>query len=331
MINLPTYISARSLNLVLPIVQSIQTNESKLIDINAKKVTFIDPVGMCLLASLCGELKKSNRELKLHCLNTNLESYLSRMDLLSQCGHNYNEKHGRLDRSDSLLEVKCISEQSDVDSFSRRMSRSIVGKAPNFDENSSPDPMTGKKPHEQLESNLIYLFNELLENALTHGKKYGYRECKVHIASQYYPKNDRLKIGIVDNGCGFYKTLEKHQQAPNSDFEAIKLALKPYTSCNRDVGIMQDSINEGVGLTVISRIIQQASGTLTLFSGNALNEYKKGNLISNFESKIELWRGVGISIDVPRKKLKKLLYAQVVKDLRSEENSHSINIDIPFI
>jgi len=94
---------------------------------------------------------------------------------------------------------------------------------------------------------------------------------------------------------------------------------------------MQDSINEGVGLTVISRIIQQASGTLTLFSGNALNEYKKGNLISNFESKIELWRGVGISIDVPRKKLKKLLYAQVVKDLRSEENSHSINIDIPFI
>ena len=329
MINLPRYISERSLNYVFPFIKSVRNDKSKIININAANAKFIDPVGICLLASLCDDLKKNNRILKFHNLPDNLSSYLSRMNLLSHCGHVYIEKHNRLDRADSLVEVSCINEQSEVDRFSQKISKCIVGGSLDFDESAPPNPMTGYKPHEQLESNLIYLFNELLENALTHGKRHGYRECKVCIASQYYPKTDSLKIGTVDNGCGFLKTLEQHQQSPNSDYEAIELALKPYTSCNRDVGIMSDSYNEGVGLTVISRIIQQASGELTLFSGNAVNRYK-GNSTKHFESKLDSWRGVGISIDVPRENLKNLLYANVVSDLRTESN-YSTEIDIPFI
>lgn len=316
---------------LIPLVQEILDSEQKEIDIDASNTVFIDPVGMCIFASLCETLARKGRRIKLHNLNSTIESYLSRMDLLKQCGYEYTENFKRLDRRDSLVEVNCVDLQKDVERVSRQVSKCIVGKTPDFDENAPYDEMTGSQPHTQLEENLNYLFNELLENSLTHGRRHGYRDSNVWVASQYYPHRDTLKLGIVDNGCGFFKTLESHPEAPNDDAEAIELALKPYASCNRDVGLSSDSHNEGVGLTVISRIVGHATGEMNLFSGDTLNKYKSGKLTLSQSFKTQSWRGVGISISMPREAIKEVLYREVVSELHDETNDSKDEIDINFI
>jgi anti-anti-sigma regulatory factor/two-component sensor histidine kinase len=331
MLQLPKLIIDSTLSSLIPFVQIVRESSEEAIDIDARNTVFIDPVGLCVLASLCETLAKQNRKINLHNLRKETKSYLARMDLLQHCGYEYNEKVTRLDRRDSLVEVSCVDMQEDVDRVSSQISQCVVGSTPGYNENAPFDKMTGHQPHTQLEDNLKYLFNELLENSLTHGRRHGYRDSNVWVASQYYPKKDVLKLGIVDNGCGFLRTLEGHVESPHSDNEAIQLALKAYTSCNRDVGIMSDSYNEGVGLTVISRIVASADGELNIFSGKALNKYKAGDLRCSAPLNNSEWKGVGISILMPRQSINKVLYREVVRKIRDETSKKSDKVDIQFI
>lgn len=46
--------------------------------------------------------------------------------------------------------------------------------------------------------------------------------------------------------------------SPETDEAAILLALEPRVSCNKDVDLMGDSVNEGIGLTVVYRMVKDA-------------------------------------------------------------------------
>ncbi len=331
MLRLPNFIVHANIRELLFSIANILDSAEDEIDIDAGNIKFIDPIGICVLASLCESLANQSRTIKLHNLSHNLESYLSRMDLLQQCGYEYDETKTRLDRSDSLVEVTRVESQQNVETSASQISNCLVGTTPDYDESAPFDEMTGYQPHTQLEDNLQYVFNELLENSLTHGRKFGYSGSNVWVASQFYRQKDIIKLGIVDNGCGFLRTLRDHEEKPESDYDAIELALKPYTSCNRDVGIMADSYNEGVGLTVISHIVGAANGDLSVFSGRALNNYKAG-ACNGYSSLSSPWRGVGISISMPRDNFKRVLYRDIINRIREEGGSpNTENVDIQFI
>lgn len=84
------------------------------------------------------------------------------------------------------MEIQCLQECKDVSHVAGKISQAIAGVTPDYDPSALPDEMSGFMPHEIIEYNLRYLFNELLENALTHGRKHGYNLSKVWVASQYY-------------------------------------------------------------------------------------------------------------------------------------------------
>lgn len=332
MIILPRKINDDSLQELLAVVEGVQRSSDAVIDIDASNLVFIEPIGICVFASMCETLANNGQKLNFHNMVDSIKSYLSRMDLQKYCVSENEPTTTRLNRAGSLIEVHSISEQQDIESSARKISKCLVGTTPDYDESALFDPMTGYQPHTQLEDNLIYLFNELLENSLSHGKRHGYRSAKVWVASQYFPSTDFIKLGIVDNGCGFFRTLKSHPKKPDTDTRAIEIALEPFTSCNRDVGLMNDSYNEGVGLTVISRMIAEATGSLRIFSGDALNIYDSGDLIDVKISDNSAWSGVGISISLPRKKLKYLLYRDVVRHLRNENSDESDeDLNIQFI
>lgn len=332
MLILPNRINDNNLNALFTIIEKIERLQEDVINIDASKMMFIEPIGICIFASLCEALAQRDQRLKLIGLKDNIKTYLSRMDLLKHCHVDYSEPTRRLDRASSLIEVHSISQQRDIEKSAQKISHCIVGNVPEFDENALPDKMTGHQPHTQLEDNLQYLFNELLENSLTHGRRHGYSKSNVCVTSQYFSSTDLIKLAIVDRGCGFLNTLRDHPSKPQTDFDAIKLALEPYTSCNRDVGIMPDSYNEGVGLTVISRMVGGAGGELVLFSGDAINKYKNCKLIEHTTFEHKAWSGVGISITLPRSGIKELPYRDVINKLRNENSDENDDkLDIQFI
>lgn len=329
MIKFPSYITARNVHELFPLLCAINTRRNvEAVEIDAGSIQFVDPFGLCLLAACCDKLKQQNSRLKIVNLAPNVRSYWERMDFFRQCSHEEPVNH-RNDLSSSLLEIQCLQDRDSIDQVARSLSKVISGKLPEYSENSEPDEMTGYLPHEVVEDNLCYMFNELLENALTHGRLYGYGDSKVWVACQYYLKTDVIKVGIIDTGCGFLQTLQDRPEKPLSDLEAIHLALQPRISCNRDVGVMPDSINQGIGLTVVHDMLQKAGGLLILMSGNAVVE------ISNNHSKRLLdtlnWQGTGISFEVKRGELKEQLVRDVVQQLRTTQPTPNTQPFIEFV
>ncbi len=332
MLNFPRYITAKSCDKLLPLFNAVEAGDADVIEITAKDTKFADPFALCLLAAFCDRLRQQGKSLQVVGMPDNIQSYLSRMDLFKQCQQKEPENLQRNDQTASLMEIQCLQGRQDVELAASKISRAIAGKMPDYNENAQPDEMTGYRPHELLEDNLYYMFNELLENSLTHGRRHGYDESKVWVASQYYPSNGLIRIGIVDSGCGFYHSLRTHPRSPSTDEEAIRLALEPRISCNRDTGLMEDSVNEGIGLTVAYRMVQDVGGTITLLSGHSILEERPGRGITAVFLDKGYWQGVGVAIEVKRTGITdRVVSREVIRVLGSETPEPQSAIDIQFI
>lgn len=328
MLEFPSHVTAKNCDKLLPILDNVISSDTDTIEVTARNTKFVDPFSLCLLAACCDRLQQQGRHLKIQELSADMQSYWVRMDLFKQC-HQEEPNLQRNDQSASLLEIKCLQSRQDVGQVANKISRAIAGQTPEYTEDSQPNEMTGFRPHELVEDNLRYMFNELLENALTHGRKQGYGESKVWVACQYYRGKDTIRIGIVDTGCGFRQSLQTHASMPQTDEDAIRLALQPRISCNRDVGIMGDSINEGIGLTVVQRMIRDIAGTMVLLSGQSLFEISQDTTAKSLSDKG--WQGVGIAIEVKRSELKERLVRDVIGELRRDSPLPQSDIDIHFI
>jgi hypothetical protein len=237
-----------------------------------------------------------------HCLNAQLSGYLQRMDVfhgveLVDCPPIQGQRH---DRADALVEVTRLEQRRDVDSAALRLTRALVGRMPVANPNEQPDEMTGYTEADRLAEPIQYAFNELLENALTHARRAGYGNACVWVACQYYPSSDLVRLGVVDNGCGFLATLRGHPALhQETHLAAILAALQPRVSCNRDLGLRADSVNQGVGLTTTQRIAASAGGRLYIASGDAIHSAASYRHLAGGAC----WQGVAIALVCKRQRL----------------------------
>jgi nitrogen fixation/metabolism regulation signal transduction histidine kinase len=93
--------------------------------------------------------------------------------------------------------------------------------------------------------------------------------AKVWVALQYDASDDMIRLAVVDNGCGFLNSLKREKITEH--IEAIHLALKPRVTCNGDFYVRpSESVNQGIGLTVVKEIVLSSQGIIYLASGDAL-------------------------------------------------------------
>lgn len=304
MIVFPEYVTALNATDAISFCQNVINDTDTIIEINGECLKFVDPFGVALLGACFHKVKDRNKNIRIYNLDSNLSGYLQRMDLYNDidligCKVESGMRH---DRSDSLVELTQLSKHSEVGNASSKLATAIVGNFEDIDPNEPEDEMTGFNTFGRLVQPLQYTLDELLENALTHARRNGNKRSCVWIASQYYPKNGLIRLGVVDNGCGFLGSLQDHPSLTSKrHLNAILLALQPRVSCNRDLVLRNDSVNEGVGLTTCCRIAHQAGGKMILISGDAIHDTYKGSIDAN--GKNFFWQGVGISIQIYRSKL----------------------------
>ena len=149
--------------------------------------------------------------------------------------------------------------------------------------------MTGYTEAVRLAEPIQYAFNELLENALTHARRAGYGNACVWVACQYYPSSDLIRLGVVDNGCGFLATLRGHPALhQETHLATILAALQPRVSCNRDLGLQP--LNELPRELAVVYILRAAMQSIMLLP---INIWQAG----------PCWQGVAIALVCKRQRL----------------------------
>lgn len=301
-IHLPDYLTARSAGKsIAACAQAIHAKDD--VDIDASALRFVDPFGMALLGAAFFTVQQQGRSVRVCGLNPEIGGYLQRMDVfagveLVGCA---SEHVHRRDRTGDLLELTRLENRDQVDKTALRLAQTLIGHIPDIDPNEPPDEMSGYTTFERLVEPIQYAFTELLENALTHARRQGFPNACVWAASQYYPKRGLIRLGVVDNGCGFLATLRGHAALRHErHLEAILAALRPRVSCNRDLGIFDDSVNQGVGLTTTYRIAERAGGRLVIVSGDAMHDTSGHSGVFDGGA---YWQGVAIAMECLRERL----------------------------
>lgn len=287
------------------------------ISIDASLLKFADPFGIATLGASFYQANQRGVKINVQNLKRELAGYLSRMDLFDgvelSCELPCNNRN---DCQTSLVELRKLDSPKDVDSSAFDIAKALIGHT-GLDPNEPFDEMTCVNQFDSAVKNLQYMFTELLDNSLTHARRNGSDHAMVWIASQYYPSKGKLVIGIIDNGCGFLGSLRNHEKLVVKTHEAaMKLAIQPYISCNRDLNIMTDSANQGVGLTTTKKLIADINGNMTIISGNACLTNDKSSILSDNN----YWRGVAIGIECHRDKLTKVNFESALPPRRNTNN-----------
>lgn len=305
------------------------------VELDCSNVNFVDPLGMTVLAATLEALVKQRRVSMLW-LSTKIAGYMERMDFFNGIpveGVNVPKNRIRNDQRSNLLEITRVADSGSSEAVAYQLATvivgNIIGRAPKLPSDNGYEPDT---EYDQYYRPLRYALSELLENALTHARRQGSFNASVWIAAQYYKdQGGRIQVAVVDNGCGFLATLQNHAELrAKNHAEAIRTALKPRVSCNRDMGPFGESVNEGVGLTTTVRIVKETGGSVHIVSGDAmftdceLSSVKRRDQVQPLRG---TWNGVAISATFVCQKLPAIRIDQL---LPPEETSKLLTNPIAF-
>ena len=314
MITTPKFLTERNIKQLISFCNCVLTNDEEKITIDAESLSFVDPLGLCLVSATCDSITNNGQQVEIINLSKDQTSYLTRMDLLN----NENiicevANHSRQDRRTSLVEIKKLTAVNQVDKCANDISNAIVGSIPDLDPNQAPDEMTGFTDIERLTDPISYILTELLQNALTHGRRNGFNDASVWVAAQYYSSNDTIQLSVIDNGAGYLSTLRDHPDLISADhLGAIRTALLPDTTCNINFDLNGfESVNQGIRLTVVHDLSLAANGKLTIASGDSILRSFRNNTP---QLETDEWQGSLISIEMSRQTLKTLNIRDVINN-----------------
>lgn len=316
-VSLPRYVTASAAEELVVFCAQAMAAEGD-VEIDARRLSFVDPFGIAMLGATFHSVREWGAAVRVCGLPADIGSYLQRMDVfegveLMDCAPRL---WRRIDRSDALVELTRLERTAQSDAVAWQIAKALVGRIPGMDPDEPRDEMTCFNEFERLVEPLQYALSELLENALTHARRAGFVHANVWVASQYYPSNDLVRLGVVDNGCGFLNTLRGNPALRrDSHLEAILAGLRPRVSCNRELGIRDDSVNQGVGLTTTCRIAEKAGGSLVIVSGNGVHD--TGGRSRELGGG-HAWQGVGIAMQCRRSALNDVRYRELLPRLEIE-------------
>jgi hypothetical protein len=298
----PAYLTVKSPDSLIGLCGTALAAEDSVM-LDARALRFADPFGLALLGATFYMLQQRGQTVRVAGLTDAVGGYLQRMDVfegveLVDCALPRGQRH---DRTDALVELTRLDQRSQIDRAANQLAEALVGLMPDIDPNEPCDEMSCVNTADRITIPISYALTELLNNAMSHARLKGHGDACVWVASQYYRSNGRLQLAVVDNGCGMLKTLREHaalRDLPRkTDLDAILAALRPRVSCNRDLGIINDSTNQGIGLTTTARIAEHAGGRLVIVSGAGCHDpLGQSRRMANSAR----WQGVAVALECQR-------------------------------
>lgn len=230
---------------VLLLLGSLHATGEVIIDFS--QVRRITPVGLVTLAASITRWHRNHVAVLYEgIIECQIRDYLQRMDLFKVIGFDMNETFTRHNSRGRFVPVRLIDHR--VDEIGYDIALCL---APGGDDYGHP--LCG------LYDVVWYVFTELGNNVRQHSRGTGYA------AAQVERHEGLVKIAIADNGQGIRQSFidaELQWADALDDAQAIEKAIEPKISSKGQPA------NEGVGLTLVFRLIQLAGGWMLVASGS---------------------------------------------------------------
>jgi len=207
----------------------------------------------------------------------------------------------RQNLKDKLVELTCIEHEHEVDNAAEALATAIAGTLTDQAPDAAKNMETGRNEFDNFSHPLGYVLRELLSNSLTHARKEGHTTSRVWVAAQYFEPKGMVRVAVVDNGCGILSTLSNSPALPErTHVSAIETALKPYVTCNPDIGLPGGTSNQGVGLTTSARVARATRGGITVVSGDGVVEQTGKSSRSLAMPEGSFWGGTAVLLQCRR-------------------------------
>jgi signal transduction histidine kinase len=292
-VSLPKLMLAADMPRVMRCIAAIDPMADSTVVIDAEELEFAEPLPLCLLASQLANLQRLGGRASIEKLRKPVADRLERMNVLRDWIEARPASKSPLHNFAALqvAQASCIDDGNEIaNSLAQRIAQFVPAE---FCHQSSMMTRDG------IVHPLGYMLTELLENSLTHGRGKGFGHASAWIAAQYYSSGDRIRLAIVDNGCGFLKSLQEHAAVqPKNHATAIRAAFLPGVSCNRSVGLVRDSLNAGLGLTVSRDIAIRSGGTVWAGSGEIW--LQQPGREDESVKRIQAWQGSMLNFEIHR-------------------------------
>ena len=245
MLSLPKHIHADGLVPFLEQLASHVDTPDLLVDFSM--LQRVSPAGLAALTAFMA--RRVRNRMTTHVTGIEIcgiRDYLRRMNLLKLCGWEHaEESFERRDPSGRFVPLEEIPHQ--VDDLGARIAACIAPGGEDFE-----DPNAG------LYDAAFYLITEMANNVRQHSRAMGF------VAAQTTIRDGFVKIAIADCGCGIPASLKGAgfpwaQDLPDEDITEQAMAAR--------VSSKGQPTNEGVGLTLSSRIVDLMGGHMFIASG----------------------------------------------------------------
>jgi hypothetical protein len=268
MIRLPRLMLGPDLAHLLVIAAEIEDDEAYVVEVDAADLITAEPMALCLLASALAHVARRGQRAMVRNVDPRVKENLERMDVLAPWLH-ATEVTGR-GPPQAPIQARRVSSGKDANAIANALARAIASFVPEEDLAALLHDDPDLRRYRAVEQPVGYVMSELLDNSLSHSRAGGFGHSAAWVAAQYYPAGDLMRVCVLDDGCGFLRTLRDHPKVvPKTELVAVETAFEPFLSCKRDVGFFRDSTHQGIGLTVCRDLCLLAGGRIEAISGRA--------------------------------------------------------------
>ena len=322
MINLPKLMLGGDLPQLVRIATAIADDYSPTVECNAEHLVTAEPVALCLLAASFGQLERRGQCARIRGLRPEVRQNLERLDVLADWFRERPLQTPDFQSDDRQSDLRAcrVSTLGQANQIANALSREIAAFIPSDDLDAVIDDDPTLVRYRVVEQPLEYLITELLDNSLKHGRVGGFGNATAWVAAQYYRVGDLLRVAVVDDGCGFLRSLESHPEVtPSTHQNAISTAFRPFVSCNKDVGVFSDTTHQGIGLTVCRDLCLRADGDISAASGTA---WLSSPATSSETSRMLApgYQGVVVMMTLHRRAITPGSLGEIIRRYQSNEN-----------
>jgi hypothetical protein len=224
-------------------------------------VTFWTPGALVLLLAKTHRwLGQRKKVVFRNCKTSPAFRYLQRINFFSQCGIELPENFRRHDAGRRFVELRRVGGRgsASVEELSTDVAYCLF-----------PDSDVEDPEQSGLFDLLQYSISEMATNTLQHARAPGFA------TAQYTAHTDLIRVAIADYGIGVLRSFSENGsplwKPELTDAGAIALALQPKVSSKSHLATSWgESINAGVGLTLLREFCLLTGGSFFMASGNGV-------------------------------------------------------------
>ena len=245
-------------------------NNKEHIRFDFQNVTYLTPLASLFIIIKVQEWVKNDKKIEF----INHETcpafkYLQRINFFDTCGVKLEENFTRHSSKGKFVPIESLI-NANIEELSTAIAECI---APELKDEDEPEKLG-------FFNCIEYSVSELGNNTVQHAKSH-----VSYISAQYSEYKDFIRVAIVDDGIGikesFFANDSPHQEGIKTHLDAIHKALEPKTSSKTHLGVWGETVNAGVGLTLLKSIAKKINGTFSIFTGNAYYSLNDEEIFEN--------------------------------------------------